>query len=58
MRTIVVGVTGFVRPPVGQALADDALGRDLGARVVVDAMGHAVVVAEIKFGKVAMQMVG
>ena len=41
---------------IGQALADDALQRAVGALRIVDAKRHAGVVAEVKFGKVAMQV--
>ncbi len=48
--------SGSVRPSISQALADDASGQGLGAAAVVNAKRSAVVVAEIKFRQIAMQM--
>ena len=43
-------------PPIGKALADDVLQHDRGAGAVGVAKSDAVVVAEIKFCAVAMQV--
>lgn len=51
-----LSVRGLVRSPVHETLALDALKRDLGAYVVVDTETGAVAHAEIKFRKVAVQM--
>jgi hypothetical protein len=46
----------LVRPSIGQAFAHDASGQCLGARLVVNAKGGAVVVAEIKFRETTVQV--
>lgn len=43
-------------PPIGQALTGDALKREVGALVVIDAERHAVAVTEVELGKVALQV--
>ncbi len=43
-------------PPIGQALADDLGCGLLHAGNIVHAYGDTVAVAEVKFGKVAVQM--
>src|SRR5687767_2172028 len=48
--------SGLVRPSISQAFADDASGQCRGALAVIDAKANAVVVAEIKFRKIAVQM--
>src|SRR5262249_9503529 len=45
-----------VRPSIGEALADDALGREFGAHEIVITERRARVVAEVELGKVAMQV--
>ena len=45
-----------VRPSIGQALATDTLGEFISAALVVYAQSDAVVMAEIKFSRVTMQM--
>jgi|GEM_PF-4034239 len=47
---------GSVSPPIGETLATDALKDGLGAHRVIDAKGLALVIAEVKFGKVALQV--
>jgi hypothetical protein len=46
----------LVRPSIGQALADDASRQSLGTLWVIDAKSRAVVIAEVKFRQIAMQM--
>jgi hypothetical protein len=46
----------LVRPPIGQAFADDPLDRFRHTLAVADAKAGALVVAVIKFGEVALQM--
>ena len=50
------GLTLLVRPSIGEALADDALGREFGAHEIVITERRARVVAEVELGKVAMQV--
>src|SRR5579862_6938903 len=45
-----------VSPPIGQPLADDATDRAFGALTVGDPQRHAVAIAEIELGKVAVQV--
>ena len=47
--------SGLVRPSIGQALANDAFA-SFAARSIVNAERSAVVVAEIKLRKIAVQM--
>ena len=49
-------VSGFVSPPIHQALATDATQEFIGAHTVIDAKGRTVRVAEIKLGKVAAKV--
>lgn len=49
-------VTGFVNPPIGKALAGDALQSLLGVGLIVNFERRTVAVAEVKFRQVAMQM--
>jgi hypothetical protein len=51
-----IGVTFAVSSSISQAFADDALRRDFGPHIVVDAVGHAIVVTEIELREIAMQM--
>ena len=46
----------FVSPPIGQALAGDALERSRGALLIVNAERGAVVVAEVKLAAIALQV--
>lgn len=48
--------SGFVRPSISQALADDALSQFFGTHRVIRAERFAVVVAEIELGKITAQM--
>jgi hypothetical protein len=50
------GLTLLVRPSIGEALADDALGCHFGALIVAVTKRCARVVAEIELGKVAVQV--
>ena len=43
-----------VRPSIGEALTFDALEQQFGTHLIVDAKRHAVAVAEIEFGQVAL----
>jgi hypothetical protein len=47
---------GAVRPSIGQALANDALGQLFGALAIVHAKRNAVVMVEIKFRQITVQM--
>jgi hypothetical protein len=49
-------VTGLVRQPVREALAGPALHGALRTFSIVDAKSDAIVVSEIKFSKVAVEM--
>jgi len=49
-------LTLLVRPSIGEALADDALGREFGAHEIVITERRARVVAEVELGKVVMQV--
>ena len=55
-RLMRFGLTLLVRPSIGKALADDALGREFGAYEIVITERRARVVAEVELGKVAMQV--
>lgn len=55
-RAFCLAVTGFVSPPIRQALADDALEQLVGAGAIIDAKGLALVVAEVEFGEIALQV--
>ena len=46
----------LVRPSIGKALADDALGREFSALKIAVTECGARVVTEVKFGKVAVQV--
>lgn len=46
-----------MRSSISQALADDASRQSLGAHGVTDVQGNAVVVAEIEFREVAVQVI-
>lgn len=46
----------FTRPPIREALADDAFHRAKGARLIVDAKCNTIAVSEIKFSEIAMQV--
>ncbi len=48
--------SGFVRPSIGEALTDSALGDSAGALDVADPERNPVAVAEIELGKVAVQV--
>ncbi len=48
--------SGFVSSSIGQTLANDALGQILGSHKVIGAKRNAVVIAEIKFREIAMQV--
>ena len=45
-----------VRPSIGRALANDALGEFVGALGMVGAKSDTVVMAEVKFREIAMQI--
>src|ERR1700716_2152173 len=49
-----LGFFGPTRPPIGQPLADDALGSLRHALIVVYAKAHALVVSEIELAKVTL----
>src|SRR5579863_1932811 len=51
-----LSVRGFVRPSIGEALADDAFQQSSGALFVVNAKRRTLIVAEIKFSKIALQV--
>jgi hypothetical protein len=46
----------LVRPSIGQSLANDALSQLLGAVTVVNAKRNAVVIAEIEFRQITVQV--
>jgi hypothetical protein len=51
-RRLLVSISGAVRQP----LSDHALERTAGARFVIDAECHTIAVTEVKFRKIAVQM--
>lgn len=53
-RAFCLGVTGFVSPPIGQALADDPADGPGHALGIVHAEGDALVVSEVEFCEVAL----
>jgi hypothetical protein len=55
-RAFCLSVRGFTRLSIGQPFAFDTFERALGAFDILDAKARAIVVAEIEFGEIAMQM--
>ena len=51
-----LSVRGFVRPPIRQALASDALKQFVGASTVIHTKAATVVIAEIEFRQIAVKM--
>lgn len=51
-----LSVCGFVSPPIREALSSDALERNIGTHRIVDAKFDAVVLAEIEFSQIALQV--
>jgi hypothetical protein len=45
-----------ISPPIGEAFARDAAHNGIGTLLVAEAERHAIVVAEVKFAKVSLQM--
>jgi hypothetical protein len=46
-----------LRPSIGEALSNDALGKLIGALAIVDAKRNTVVVAEVEFREIVVRMI-
>jgi hypothetical protein len=55
-RAFCLSVRGFVSPPICQSLSSDASHDFVGALCILDTKARAIVIAEIEFREIAVQM--